>query len=66
MPDIMPVSMQDILHCRKSDLREQKIIWQNENQTQEKAAVTTDRCLMLVLQIKPSVQTALKLKERYS
>ena len=25
MPDIMPVSMQDILYCRKPDLREQKI-----------------------------------------
>ena len=26
MPDILPVSMQDILYCRKPDLREQKVI----------------------------------------
>ena len=25
MPDILPVSMQDILYSRKSDLREQKV-----------------------------------------
>lgn len=26
MPDIMSVSLQDVLYCRKSDLREQKVI----------------------------------------
>ncbi len=48
MPDIMPVSMQDILYCWKSDLREQKVRYCNYNRTRGKGSGFYDRCLMHV------------------
>ena len=43
MPDILPVSLQDILYRRKPDLREQKV---KENNGEKAAAKS--RCLMHV------------------
>ena len=40
VPDIMSVSLQDVLYCRKSDLREQKVIASQQQKKQwGKAAV---------------------------
>lgn len=54
MPDFLPVSLQNILHSRKSDLRKQKII-SGKKENKEEAAGFFSRCLMLVTKIESEV-----------
>ena len=48
MPDIMSVSLQDVLYCRKSDLREQKVIASQQQKNNGEGSGLISRCLMHV------------------
>lgn len=78
MPDIMSVCMQDILYRRKSDLREQKIIFlpvrsmtdcqQREMNKENERAATSAAALSLFIRKKKRKQISGKKhikKERY-